>query len=73
MIDEKDRDARLNRDEDLKPGSPPRPANEPQGAAGSSRNPKTQVDPATGEPQPGTPAPAGSVPDEPEGPPGGGR
>jgi hypothetical protein len=50
-------DARLNRDEDMKPTSPPRPATEPAGAKGSSRNDKTLTDPATGEPQSGTPKP----------------
>lgn len=34
----------------LKPGDPPRPATEPQGAEGSSKTRKTQTDPATGEP-----------------------
>jgi hypothetical protein len=61
-------DARRNRDDDLKPGSPPRPATEPQGASGSSRNAKTDVDPATGEPPPGAPAPAAAVSDDLNGP-----
>ena len=34
----------------LKPGSPPRPATEPQGAQSSSKTGKTLTDPATGEP-----------------------
>ena len=51
-------DARRNRDDDLKPGSPPRPASEPAGAKGSSRSDKTATDPATGEPQPGVPRPS---------------
>lgn len=59
-------DARRNRDDDLKEGRPPRPATEPQGAEGSSRNAKTKTDPATGEPQPGKPAPAASASDETE-------
>jgi hypothetical protein len=46
------------RDEDMKPGSPPRPATEPAGSKGSSRNPKTLTDPATGEPQRGAPKPS---------------
>ena len=45
------------RDEDLKPGSPPRPATEPSGAEGSQRSSKTLTDPATGEPRDRPPAP----------------
>ena len=30
-------------------GEPPRPATEPHGAEGSSRNPKTRSDPGSGE------------------------
>ncbi|MBS0360701.1 MAG: hypothetical protein JSR98_04930 [Proteobacteria bacterium] len=52
-----DRDARYNRDEDQKPGSPPRSATEPAGAKGSTRSPKTQTDPSTGEPRKTPPAP----------------
>ena len=51
-------DAARNRDEDMKPGRPPRPATEPAGSEGSARNTKTLTDPATGEPQPGAPKPA---------------
>ena len=58
MPQTKGSDARRNRDEDLKPGSPPRPATEPAGAKGSSRSDKTATDPATGEPQAGAPKPA---------------
>jgi hypothetical protein len=50
-------DQARNRDEDLKPGSPPRPATEPAGSQGSSRTDKTMTDPATGVPQPGAPRP----------------
>jgi hypothetical protein len=50
-------DQRLNRDEDQKPGAPPRPATEPAGSHGSSRTDKTMTDPATGAPKPGAPAP----------------
>ncbi len=50
-------DPAYNRDEDLKPGSPPRPATEPAGAQGSTQTNKTMTDPATGAPQPGIPAP----------------
>ena len=52
-----DTDQRLNRDDDQKPGSPPRPATEPAGSEGSSRSDKTLTDPATGEPNPQPPAP----------------
>lgn len=48
---------RYNRDDDQKPGRPPRMAQEPAGAEGSARNSKTQTDPASGEPLPGAPAP----------------
>jgi hypothetical protein len=51
-------DAARNRDDQQKPGSPPRPATEPAGAEGSSRSSKTATDPATGEPAAGTPRPA---------------
>jgi hypothetical protein len=43
-------DRRLNRDEDMKPGRPPRPASEPRGSEGSAKSEKTATDPATGEP-----------------------
>lgn len=51
-------DAAKTRDEDQKPGRPPRPATEPAGSQGSSRNTKTATDPATGEPNPGSPRPS---------------
>jgi hypothetical protein len=51
-------DTRYNRDEDQKPGSPPRSATEPAGAHGSSRSAKTQTDPATGKPNGTPPKPA---------------
>jgi hypothetical protein len=41
---------RYNRDEDQRPGRPPRPATEPPGSEGSSRSSKTMTDPASGEP-----------------------
>ena len=50
-------DPARTRDEDLKPGRPPRPATEPDGAEGSTRNSKTRTDPATGQPQRGAPEP----------------
>jgi hypothetical protein len=53
-----------NRDEDQKPGSPPRPASEPRGSEGSARNAKTMTDPATGERRTQPPAPNQSETDE---------
>lgn len=50
-------DAAKTRDEDQKPGRPPRPATEPAGSQGSSRNSKTATDPATGEPRLEPPSP----------------
>jgi len=50
-----DKDLEWNRDDEMKPGSPPRSAHEPGEGKGSSRNAKTQTDPATGEPKPGGP------------------
>ncbi|MFN3515479.1 MAG: hypothetical protein ACK41C_20725 [Phenylobacterium sp.] len=50
-------DAARTRDEDMRPGRPPRPATEPKGSEGSQRNRKTLTDPATGEPEPLPPAP----------------
>jgi hypothetical protein len=52
-----DTDKRRNRDDDQKPGSPPRPATEPAGSKGSGRTAKTATDPATGAPTRGAPAP----------------
>ena len=51
-------DAARNRDEDMKPGRPPRPATEPPGAERSSRTAKTLTDPATGAPNRSRPDPA---------------
>jgi hypothetical protein len=53
-----------NRDDEMKPGRPPRSAYEPEGAEDSTRNAKTMTDPASGEPQAGAPAPAASNADE---------
>jgi hypothetical protein len=53
-----DTDARYNRDDDQKPGSPPRSATEPARAKGSSASPKTRTDPQTGEPRKAPPKPA---------------
>jgi hypothetical protein len=61
---EPDTQKRYNRDEDAKPGRPQRMAQEPAGSEGSSRSPKTRTDPASGEPQPGPPAPNRSDRDE---------
>jgi hypothetical protein len=50
-------DQAYNRDDEQKPGRPQRMAQEPKGAEGSERSPKTQTDPASGEWQGITPAP----------------
>ena len=60
----RDRDQEKNRDDQMKPGDPPRPATHPDGSERSTRNPKTLTDPATGEPLPGKPKPAGADVDE---------
>lgn len=53
-----DRDkTQWNRDDEQKPGAPPRSSSEPTGSKGSSRNAKTMTDPATGERDKGSPAP----------------
>lgn len=41
---------RTRENDNLKPGHPPRPATEPDGARESVRNPKTLTDPGSGEP-----------------------
>lgn len=46
-----------NRDEEMKPGAPPRPSSEPRGSEGSADNAKTMTDPATGAPQNAHPQP----------------
>ena len=53
-------DEAKTRDDQMKPGEPPRPATEPAGAKGSSDTSKTQTDPATGEPQRKPPVPSDS-------------
>lgn len=50
-------DQARNRDDEMKPGAPPRSAHEPKGSEHSTRNAKTMTDPATGEPQNDAPAP----------------
>jgi len=42
-------DAAYNRDQDQKPGSPQRMAQEPAGSKGSTQSSKTATDPASGE------------------------
>jgi hypothetical protein len=61
---ERDIGKHWNRDDEQKPGAPPRTAYEPNGAKGSTGNSKTMTDPATGEPQPGSPAPNQSDADD---------
>jgi hypothetical protein len=46
-----------NRDDEQKPGAPPRGAHEPKGSEGSARTDKTLTDPGTGEPRGGGHAP----------------
>ena len=58
MSKARDDDAARNRDNDLKPGRPPRPATEPAGAEGSSTSDKTLTDGATGEPRHQPPKPS---------------
>lgn len=53
-------DASRNRDDQMKPGAPPRSVTEPAGSRGSSDSPKTHTDPATGAPHDAPPEPAGS-------------
>ncbi|CAN5132432.1 hypothetical protein BH11PSE2_BH11PSE2_16750 [soil metagenome] len=43
---------RKSENDNMKPGSPPRPATEPDGAAGSVQNSETLTDPGSGEPNP---------------------
>jgi hypothetical protein len=59
-----EKEPRYNRDEEMKPGAPPRTATEPRGAEGSGRTPKTLTDPASGEPQGGAPPPNQAESDE---------
>jgi hypothetical protein len=46
-----------NRDDEQKPGAPPRTAYEPKGSEGSTRTDKTLTDPASGAPNTKRPAP----------------
>ena len=62
-------DDAYNRDQDQKPGSPQRMAQEPKGSEGSSRSPKTATDPVTGAPAKGRPAPNQAEADQTDGAP----
>jgi hypothetical protein len=53
-----------NRDDEQKPGVPPRTAYEPKGSEGSARTSKTQTDPASGAPTTDRPAPNRSAHDD---------
>lgn len=53
-----------NRDDEMKPGRPPRTAYEPKGSEGSTRNDKTMTDPSSGAPGKDSPAPARSNADD---------
>jgi hypothetical protein len=53
-----------NRDDEQKPGAPPRTAYEPKGSEGSAKNGKTATDPASGEPSARPPAPNRSAADD---------
>ena len=48
---------RYNRDDEQKPGAPPRSASEPNGAEGSTNSDKTMTDPSSGARKPQAPAP----------------
>jgi len=52
-----DRGKHWNRDNEMKPGAPPRTAYEPSGAEGSTDSGKTATDPASGAPSRGPPDP----------------
>jgi hypothetical protein len=56
-MSEHDRGKHWNRDDEQKPGAPPRSSHEPKGSEGSSRTDKTRTDPASGEPQHDRPRP----------------
>ena len=59
-----DNDRAKNRDDEMRPGTPPRSAYQPAGGEASSRSVKTRTDPATGEPRRDSPAPARSAGDD---------
>ena len=60
-------DQAYNRDQDQKPGAPQRMAQEPAGAKGSARSPKTATDPASGEHHHDKPAPNQAKTDQTDG------
>lgn len=62
-------DQAYNRDQDQKPGSPQRMAQEPSGAKGSARSSKTATDPASGEHRRDAPAPNQAEADQTDGAP----
>jgi hypothetical protein len=63
-MSEHDRGKHWNRDDEQKPGAPPRTAHEPEGAEESTKTAKTLTDPGSGTPQPGAPAPNRARTDE---------
>ena len=60
-------DKAYNRDQDQKPGSPQRMAQEPSGSEGSARTRKTATDPASGEHRTDSPAPNQAKTDQTDG------
>ncbi len=60
-------DPSYSRDEDVRPGRPPRSATEPSGARRMKPPAETLTDPATGEPNPAAPAPGGAAADTTQG------
>ena len=63
----KPHDPAYNRDDEQKPGGPPRSAHEPKGSEGSSDTAKTLTDPMSGEPATGGHAPNQSEVDQTDG------
>lgn len=64
---EQSHDDAYNRDQDQKPGSPQRMAQEPAGSKGSARSAKTATDPASGESHGKRPAPNQAEADQSDG------
>ena len=60
-------DKAYNRDQDQKPGSPQRMAQEPHGSEGASNTKKTTTDPASGEHRTDSPAPNQAKTDQTDG------
>lgn len=60
-------DQAYNRDQDQKPGSPQRMAQEPNGAERSTKTSKTATDPASGEHRTSGPAPNQAETDQTDG------